>query len=91
VVGKDGVMTNAIKVDTMVDQALAQAVPALRPLIGKRVELIAIEAESAQARMRKLTLDELLEQRIDAPPGSRPLTEDDIRRAIIEGALNGNV
>jgi hypothetical protein len=28
---------NAIKVDTTVDQALADAVPELRPLIGKRI------------------------------------------------------
>jgi hypothetical protein len=84
-------MTNVIKVDMMVDQALAQAVPALRPMIGKRVELIAIEAEGAQVFKRKLTLEELLAQRIDAPPNSRPLTDDDIRCAIVEGALNGNI
>jgi hypothetical protein len=85
-------MSNAIKVDTTVDQALAQAVPALRPLLGRRVELIAIEADAAEGETaRKLTVNELLSRRIDAPPGASVLTDDDIRRAIVEGALSGNL
>jgi len=74
-----------------VDQALARAVPALRPLIGKSVELIVLHAEpTEEPPRRKLTLDELLANRIDAPPGTPPLTDDDIRQAIVEGALDGN-
>jgi hypothetical protein len=84
---------NAIKVDTTVDQALADAVPELRPLIGKRIELIALQAESPaeSPRRKKITFDEFLEHRIVAPPGTPPLTDADIERAIIEGALDGNV
>ena len=29
---------NGIKIDTMVDEAVARAIPALRPLLGKQVE-----------------------------------------------------
>jgi len=80
---------NAIKVQTTVDDATAAAIPAFRPLLGKRVELIALqaEAESAKVSEGKLTLDELLARRIDAPTGTAPLTDDDIQRAIITGAL----
>ena len=84
---------NAIKVETTVDEATANAIPALRPLLGKRVELIALQADlpPAGAPKRKLTVDELLARRVDAPPGVPPLTEADIQRAIIEGALDGNL
>jgi hypothetical protein len=34
---------NPIKVQTTVDEATAAAIPAFRPLLGKRVELIAVE------------------------------------------------
>jgi len=82
---------NAIKVETTVDEATASAIPALRPLLGKRVELIALQTEASDVPTQRLTLDELLARRVDAPPGAPPLTEEDIRRAIIEGALDGNV
>jgi hypothetical protein len=84
---------NAIKVETTIDEATAAAIPALRPLLGQRVELIALQADlpSAGAPKRKLSVDELLARRIDAPPSAPPLTEADIQRAIIAGALDGNV
>lgn len=81
---------NAIKVDTTIDEAVARAIPALRPLLGKHVELIALSAlEPAPepAPLRKLTVDELLASRIKLPPGVGPLSLDDIERAIAEGAL----
>lgn len=83
---------NAIKFETTVDEATARAIPALRPLLGKRVELIALQAEGdpTEATGQTLTLDELLARRVDAPPGARPLSEEDIQRAIVEGALDGN-
>ena len=84
---------NPIKVQTTVDEATLAAIPAFRPLLGKRVELIALQAEPEPAKIpeRKLTLDELLARRIDAPAGAAPLTDDDIERAIITGALDGNL
>jgi hypothetical protein len=84
---------NAIKVETTVDEATAQAIPALRPLLGKRVELIVLQAEGAPAEApeRKLTVEELFAAAVKPPPGTPPLTEEDIQRAIIEGALRGNI
>lgn len=76
---------NAIKVDTTVDESVARAIPALRPFLGKRVELIALEA--APAPEQKLTVDELLASRIKLPPGVGPLSMEDIDQAIAEGAL----
>jgi hypothetical protein len=78
---------NAIKVDTTIDEAVARAIPALRPLLGKHVELIALDAASPPTPERKLTVDELLASRVKLPPGVGPLSLEDIERAIAEGAL----
>ena len=43
---------NAIKVDTTIDEAVARAIPALRPLLGKHVELIALDAAPIPAPER---------------------------------------
>jgi hypothetical protein len=78
---------NAIKVDTTIDEAVTRAIPALRPLLGKHVELIALETMPAGAPEHRLTADELLGSRIRLPPGVGPLSLDDMERAISEGAL----
>jgi hypothetical protein len=78
---------NAIKIDTTIDEAIARALPAFRPLLGRRVELIALEAGAAEAQQRKLTLDEFLASRLERPEGVAPVTLDDMEQAIIEGAI----
>lgn len=78
---------HAIKVETTIDEAVAGAIPALRPLLGRRVELIALDAAPALAPERKLTVDELLASRIKPPPGVGPVSLEDMERAIAEGAL----
>jgi hypothetical protein len=87
---------NAIKFETLIDEAAAQAIPALRPLLGRHVELIAIEAEvhpaeAAAKKRRKLSFDELLALRLELPPGTGPLSDADIEQAIIKGARDGNL
>lgn len=85
---------NAIRVETTVDEDTARAIPALRPLLGQRVELIALETQQApatDAQRPKLSVDQLFAAAVKPAPGTPPLTEEDIQRAIIEGALRGNV
>lgn len=62
-------------------------------LVGRQVEhpVSAAKAEPRSPFRHKLTVDELLVRRVDAPPGTPRLTEEDIQRAIIAGALDGNV
>lgn len=78
---------HAIKIDTTIDEALAAALPALRPLLGSRVELIALQTESSPPTRRKLTLDELLRHRLKRPAGTPSVTLEDMERAIEQGAL----
>ncbi len=87
----NGDAMNAIKVDTTIDENLARAVPALRPLLGRRVELIALETESTAMPRRTLAVDELLASRIKRSPGSPPVSLDDMERAIADGALGRGV
>ncbi len=79
---------NAIKFETTVDEATATAIPALRPLLGKRVELIALqtEGEPTEAPKRKLTVDELIAARLTPPPGVGPISLEDMEKAIEKGA-----
>jgi len=76
---------NAIRIDTTIDEAVARAIPALRPLLGRHVELIALD--SAPPRERELTVEEFLAARIALPTGTSPISLEDMERAIAEGAL----
>jgi hypothetical protein len=83
---------NAIKVETTVDEATARAIPALRPLLGQRVELIALQTggEPTQVTQRKLTLDDLLAARLTPRPGVGPVSLEDIEKAIEKGATGAS-
>lgn len=76
---------NAIKIDTTIDEAVARAIPALRPLLGRHVELIALDA--APPRERELTVDEFLAARIRLSAGASPVSLEEMERAIADGAL----
>jgi hypothetical protein len=78
---------HAIKVDTTIDEAVARAIPALRLLLGRHVELIALDTALAPAQRAKLTLDEFLASRLERPEGVARVTLEDMERAIVEGAL----
>ena len=78
---------NAIKIETTIDEAAAAALPALRPLLGQKVELIALSTAGPTApNERTLSLDELLAHRIVPPPTVGPVSLDDMERAIARGA-----
>ncbi len=83
---------NAIKIETTVDEATARAIPALRPLLGQRVELIALQTEGGptQAPQGKLTLDDLLAARLTPRPGMGPISLDDMEKAIKKGATGAS-
>lgn len=78
---------NAIRIDTTIDEAVASAIPALRPLLGRRVELIALDSPMPRDHERELTVDEFLAARIRPPSGVGPISLEDMERAIADGAL----
>jgi hypothetical protein len=81
------VIMNAIKVGAMIDEAVVRAIPGLSPLLGKHVELIALDTAPSTPSAAKLTVDELLAARIKPPAGVGPISQAEIDRAIAEGAL----
>ena len=58
---------DAIKLDTTIDEAAVQALPALRPLLGREVEVIVVEKPTARLPRPKLSVDALLAFRVDLP------------------------
>jgi hypothetical protein len=78
---------NALKLETTIDEATAEALPSLRQLLGKRVEMIVLEAEpvASPGLSKILSFEDLLSRRIKAPEDSVPLSQADIDAAILEG------
>jgi hypothetical protein len=79
---------HAIRIATTVDEATVQAIPALRPLLGQRVELIALQSEKVARSPDepRLTVDELLAARLTPLPGVGPVSLEDMEEAIKKGA-----
>lgn len=81
----------AIRTATVIDESLVARIPALRPLLGRSVELIALDLESRQAEPqaeRKISFEEFIAHRLKRPEGVPPVTLEDMGRAIIKGALH---
>lgn len=82
---------NAIKFETTVDETVAALMPQLRPMLGRRVEVIAHDAKSAAIATAPLTLDDFLAHRLKRPADVAPVTLEDMERAIARGALGDDV
>lgn len=83
---KAGIQMTALKLETTIDEVAVQALPKLRPFLGKRVELTVALAGTPTEPKPRLSFEDLLARRVDAPKGSKSLTDDDIDRAIAQGA-----
>ena len=81
---------NAIKFETIVDETVAVAIPQLRPLLGRRVEVIALDALPAAPERGTIALDDFLAHRLKRPVDIEPVTLEDMERAIVRGALGGD-
>lgn len=83
-------MQQAIQVHTLVDQAVVNAIPHLKPLLGHRIQMIALDLgqpDTEQAE-KKITFEEFLASR-PAWPKDRPLvTLEEMEAAILQGALD---
>ena len=80
---------NAIKFETTVDERVAGAMPKLRPMLGRRVAVIAHETVPAATTRSARTLDDFLTHRLKRPADVAPVTLKDMERAIVRGALGG--
>ena len=65
---------NAIKFEATIDEEAVRAIPALRPFLGKQIELIALDSKSRPDQDHTLTVDDLLSARLELPGDVGPLT-----------------
>lgn len=77
---------HALKFETTVDETVADAIPQLRPMLGRRVELIALAPPSV-AEPAQLTFDAFLSRRLKRPAGVPPVTLEDMEGAIARGSM----
>lgn len=79
-----------ITFETTVDDAVADVLPKLRPLLGSRIRVTAREAAPAPPRTG-ITLDDFLIRRLKRPAGVEPVDLEGMERAISAGALGEDV
>jgi hypothetical protein len=83
-------MQRAIQILTQVNQAVVNAIPDLRPLLGHRVQMIALDLEQpGQSELdQKITLDQFLVTRPEWPGDRPPISLEAMDEAITEGAID---
>nr|VFJ48250.1 MAG: hypothetical protein BECKDK2373B_GA0170837_10203 [Candidatus Kentron sp. DK] len=85
-------MQQALQTRTVVDDRLAAALPALRPLLGRRVRMSALEiSDSAESAAKKMYFDEFPAFRLKKPEGMASVSLEAMERAIIKGATGGKL
>ena len=88
-------MQHALNIQTLVDQAVIDAIPALRPLLGHKVQMIALDLDSASVSepepIAQVTFQQFVSQRLHRPPNMAPVTLEAMDEAIVRGALDENV
>jgi hypothetical protein len=86
-------MQQALQLQTIVDQGVVDALPALKPLLGHRVQMIALDIEPAVPvdAGAHIGIDDFLAHRLKRPADVPSISLDDMEKAIKEGALDGNL
>ena len=82
---------HAVRVNTLVDKGVVAAIPELRPFLGRKVELIALEAKAEtgqQLETNTLGLDEFIATRPKWPTDRPAITLEQMDQAIAQGALH---
>jgi hypothetical protein len=84
-------MEQALKIQTRVDQALVNVVPALQSLLGHWVQVIALDLEPTDPvpTERKISFEEFLATRPTWPKDRPPVSLEKMEEAIIQGAISG--
>ena len=82
-------MQQALQIQTVIDQAIVQNLPELAPLLGHRVQMIALDLESAfsaEENQEQMTFEQFLYTRPEWPKDKPAITLDEMAEAIAQGA-----
>ena len=83
-------MQQELQIQMQVDQAMVNAIPALQPLLGHKVQMIALDLDQLDLGQpeKKITFEEFLTSRPAWPKDRPPVTLEEMEEAIIQGALD---
>lgn len=86
-------MQQTVQIQTVINEEMVKDFPDLKPLLGHRVQMIAVDLESSVVPQdeKKISFDDFLKHRLKRPEGVKPVTLEDMEAAIIKGAINGNI
>jgi hypothetical protein len=73
---------DAVRVNTLINDSVITAIPALRPFLGRKVELIALDAEphAKQKESDSISLDKFIATRPKWPSDRPPIALEDMDR-----------
>ena len=80
---------DAVRANIFVDDGVVTAIPALSPLLGREIELIALKLkpQSGQQGKSLMSLDEFIATRQKWPAGQPPIALKEMDRAIAQVGL----
>ncbi|MEO5343745.1 MAG: hypothetical protein H7842_10490 [Gammaproteobacteria bacterium SHHR-1] len=83
-------MQQSIQFETVINEHIARDIPEIAPLLGHRVQLIALDMgqPNAPVQSKKLTFEEYLATRPKWPKDRPPITLEEMEEAIVKGALD---
>ncbi len=83
-------MQQAVQIQTIINEAMVKDIPDLQPLLGHRVQMIALDLEQTDEAQekKKLTFEEFLASRPEWPKNRPPVTLEEMEEAIVKGAID---
>ena len=83
-------MKQAVQIQTIINEAMVNDIPDLQPLLGHRVQMIALDLEPTEVdhEEQKISFEQFLATRPEWPKDKPPVTLDEMEEAIIQGAID---
>ena len=82
-------MKQAVQIQTIINEAMVNDIPDLQPLLGHRVQMIALDLEPTEVdQEKKISFEQFLATRPKWPKGKPPVTLEEMEEAIIQGAVD---
>ena len=83
-------MQQAVQIQTIINEEMVKDMPDLQPLLGHRVQMIALDLESTEVDQeeQKISFDQFLATRPEWPKDKPPVTLEEMEEAIIQGAVD---
>ena len=83
-------MQQAVQIETVINEAMVKDIPDLKPLLGHRVQMIALDLETTEVDQeeKKISFEEFLATRPKWPKDKPTVTLEEMEEAIIQGAID---